>query len=159
MWATHPKVVIRIKAIVEHYAHHKAASKYQKLVSKPVSVSNDCSAWMANENMPTDIMNAKLLLSETEIQATWKDLRLIGRVDQAYVTQSNRVTLVDSKAHSTVTFRDQLQLSFYAYILLKNGYRIDEVSYIRSFAYDDIEYQEVDIIPAQTFIEILGLIE
>ncbi len=98
--------------------------------------------------------------SECEIQAIWKDLVLIGRVDQAYVDKQNKVILVDSKAHPSVTFSDQLQLSFYAYILRKNGHHVGGYGYIRSYAcQDDIEYLEVDIIPAQAFIEILRLID
>ncbi|MEZ9863893.1 PD-(D/E)XK nuclease family protein [Vibrio breoganii] len=161
-WATHPKISPRIRGLIEHFAHHKAVLKYQRLTSVPIQVatSSSCAvAWYESENMPNDLMSSKLLLSESDIQATWKDLRLVGRVDQAYESKQGKVILVDSKAHPKVTFRDQLQLSFYAYIMLKNGYRVSDVGYIRSFAYQDIEYLAVDIIPALAFVEILSLID
>ncbi|MEZ9922257.1 PD-(D/E)XK nuclease family protein, partial [Vibrio breoganii] len=141
--------------------HHRAVLKYQRLTSKPVQMTDSsCAlAWYESENMPGDLMSAKLLLSESDIEVIWKDLRLVGRVDQAYENKQGKVILVDSKAHPKVTFRDQLQLSFYAYIMLKNGYSVSDVGYIRSFAYQDIEYLAVDIIPTQAFVEILSLID
>lgn len=160
-WATHRKILPRVRGLVEHFSHHQAVVKYQRLASVPLpaSASNCAVAWSQRENMPLDLVTAKLLMSECEIKAIWQDLVLIGRVDQAYVDKQNRVILVDSKAHPSVTFSDQLQLSFYAYILRKNGHHIGDYGYIRSYACQDIEYLEVDIIPAVAFIEILRLID
>lgn len=157
-WATHRNVSPRIKGIVEHYAHHQALLKYQRFTS--VFTATNCAvAWLEHENMPLDLVSAKLLMSECDIGCIWKDLELRGRIDQAYQDSEERVILVDSKSHSQVTFSDQLQLSFYAHILRKKGYRLAEYAYIRAYNQQDIEYLDVDIIPARAFIDILKLID
>ncbi|EOX3447453.1 PD-(D/E)XK nuclease family protein [Vibrio cholerae] len=158
-WGTHPFITPRIRGIIEHHAHHQAVLKYQCANFPPQKViSADVERWMDSENMPSLIRSAALVMSEEIISTIHRDLRLHGRIDQLY-QYGGWHFLVDTKSHCETTFSDQLQLSFYSFVLSKNGYQVAPFAFIRSVYGNDVHYEELDIIPSETMVEIIGEVE
>jgi len=160
-WALHPKVKSRIRGIVEHHVHHLSVSKYQKLPKVHEKVLGDSGTsrekWFLSENMPTIIQDSLCVMSEENVRCLYADLVLIGRIDQLYGYNGQSI-LVDTKSHKKVTFADQLQLSFYAFILHTLKYKVTSVAFIRT-VYSTIQYHEVEIIPPSAMEEIFSLID
>ncbi|BBM67931.1 hypothetical protein VA249_45770 (plasmid) [Vibrio alfacsensis] len=153
-WGTHPTIEPRIRGIIEHYAHHQAVITYQvHTVPQP---SND-ESWLSNENMPTILRMANIVKSEENIEYIYRDLRLYGRIDQLYQYSGNFI-LVDTKSHKEPTFSDQLQLSFYAFILANIGFKVAPVAFIRS-VYNSVDYEQLDLIPPEVMREIIDEVE
>lgn len=154
-WGTHRSISPRIKGIIEHYAHHIAVSKYQ-LQSVPQPQNGD--SWLTNENMPSVVRLATLAKSEENIALLFRDLNLYGRIDQMY-QYDGTYFLVDTKSHASPTFSDQLQLSFYSFILSRLGYRMAPAAFVRSCYGNQVHYEAVDIIPHDAMSEIIGEVE
>ncbi|NGZ66606.1 hypothetical protein G6Z92_06350 [Vibrio aestuarianus subsp. cardii] len=161
-WALHKQVIPRIRGIIEHYVHHISVTKYQSLVPHPNSGSvvqhQHAAAWFDAENMPTILREANVALSESDVSIIYKDLRLNGRVDQLYKYRDGYI-LVDTKSHEEVTFRDQLQMSFYAIILYLKGYKLYDTAYIRSVRNGHVNYLELEIIPLDAMKEVLDSVD
>lgn len=154
-WATHPIIISRVRGIIEHHCHHEAVKKYQlTIVPRPTTDQS----WFSAENMPDIVRLASLSMSEERIQCYHKDFRMFGRLDQLY-RYSNFFFLVDSKSHKQPTFSDQLQLSFYSFILCSNGYAMGDLAFIRSIYDGKPEYHEVEIIPWAAMSEIINEVE
>ena len=152
---------IRARGILEHYAHSDAVLRYQSKQDNDRSVylpdhqnaSKNAILWFAVEKMPSELVNAYITLSEYEINCEFGNHLLIGRVDQLYQINKNYL-LVDTKSHVSATFSDQLQLSFYAYILRCKNYALLDYAYIRS-ARETVKYNSVEIIPHLAVLELL----
>lgn len=156
-WATQRSTKHRVIGLIEHYAHHQAVLKYQspKLTTPQVTLS-DKENWFENEGMPIALRQAKIEKSESDIACRFSDFHLLGRVDQFYLVKNIGV-LVDTKSHAKPTFKDQLQLSFYAFILQQNGYKIADYAYVRCANNVDVSYQEIDLLPLDLMKEIIEL--
>lgn len=153
-WATHPTVIHKVRGIIEHYCHHVAVRKYQlTTVVRPEAEQN----WFADENMPDAVRLASLVMSETPISCVHSEFRMHGRIDQLY--KLGTFFLVDTKSHEEPTFADQLQLSFYSFILHSRGYRMVDVAYIRSTYGNTTTYKVVEIIPLPAMEEIINEVE
>lgn len=161
-WAMHDKITPKIRGIIEHHVHHISVTQYQALtlnanflVEQP---SAEALSWFDAENMPRILRQSKALMSENEISHIYKDLKLNGRVDQVYQHDGYHI-LVDTKSHSSVSFRDQLQMSFYALILYFLGYKMYDTAYIRSVQNEQVTYLEVELIPSKAMTEILDYVD
>ncbi|ELA9367457.1 PD-(D/E)XK nuclease family protein [Vibrio parahaemolyticus] len=161
-WALHKQITPRIRGIIEHYVHHISVTKYQSLLPAAILSSGvqhqHAAAWFEAENMPAILREAKIALSESDISFTYKDLRLKGRVDQLYKYRDGYI-LVDTKSHDEVTFRDQLQMSFYALVLYLKGYKLYDIAYIRSVRNGQVSYLEVELIPVEAMKEVLDSVD
>ncbi len=108
--------------------------------------------------MPSVVRLATLAKSEENIAFLFRDLNLYGRIDQMY-QYDGTYFLVDTKSHASPTFSDQLQLSFYSFILSRLGYRMAPAAFVRSCYGNQVHYEEVDIIPHDAMSEIIGEVE
>jgi hypothetical protein len=159
-WVTQRAVKPRVAGLIEHFAHHKAVLKYQQS-SVPAGQLNlqveptERDEWFEQESMPEILRQATIEKSELDIECYHTNLCLIGRVDQLYLLNGFGI-LSDTKSHATPTFRDQLQLSFYAFILQSNGYQMADFAYIRC-AHGGVSYHVVDLIPTEVMKEIFQL--
>ena len=155
-WATQRSTKHRVIGLIEHYAHHQAVLKYQlPNLTIPQVPPSDKEHWFEDEGMPVELRQAKIEKSESEITCRFSDFLLLGRVDQFYLFGSAGI-LVDTKSHAKPTIEDQLQLSFYAFILEQNGYKIADYAYVRC-ANIGISYQVIDLLPSELMKEIIEL--
>lgn len=158
-WALSPKNIHIVKGIIEHHAHHLAVKKYQlDNVTNTKSISQDKIKWLEQENMPKLIASSKLIYSEKDISSNYKNIKLIGRVDQLYQLPPpyNEVALVDTKSHVSPTLSDQLQLSFYQ-VVLSERFAVAGFGYVRS-CFESVNYHSVDLVPVEAMKEIFDVI-
>lgn len=156
-WATQRSTKHRVIGLIEHYAHHKAVLKYQSHNrTTPQAPQSDKENWFECEDMPVELRQAKIEKSESNIACRFSDFHLLGRVDQFFLFRNTGV-LVDTKSHAKPTIKDQLQLSFYTFILQQNGYKMAEYAYVRCANNIGISYHAIDLLPLELMKEIIEL--
>ena len=143
-WACLDENKYRIRGVIEHFAHHVAAKKYQGRAGDNSQADNGQFSFTAHtqaqrdffqrENMPLELQNSVLQMSESDISASFKALKLFGRPDQ-------------------------MQISFYAAILALQGLKVGKHGYVRTVNGGEVAYVKLDVPPLEVMKEILDYIK
>ena len=90
--------------------------------------------WLQKENMPDDLYNSKLFLSEEQI-TTNTPIALHGRVDQVFKTDDDLLIPIETKTrkYHRIYSSDIIQLSVYRILLTqKYNYPVANYGYVRT---------------------------
>lgn len=118
----------------------------------------DTLTWWKTENMPRELRNATLFLSEKDI-STSVPVPIHGRVDQVYRTNKGLLVPLDTKLRpvSHIYESDIIQLSVYRLILL-HQYKLPVANYgyvrtvVETNAGDKIRYIKTDLLSEKAVI-------
>lgn len=132
------------------------------MVSKRRDASEYVSDWRNAENMPIELQRAVVFMNEQDIHMT-EPVRLHGRVDQVYLTNSRLLVAVDTKTrnrHRTYA-SDVLQLSLYGVILRQSALPVANYGYIRTVVYlsdarKSVRYHRVRLLPRHVVLKHAG---
>ncbi len=122
----------------------------------------DFKFWIQRENLPGELITAKLFMSEQDISC--RSPALHGTPDQVFETADDRLIPVDTKTrqHNKVYESDIIQLSVYRTILSKkfSSRNIAEYGYVRLVVDNPrygrkIRYAKVRLMPESEIVRLL----
>jgi len=112
--------------------------------------------WLKKENLPKELIKAKLFMSEKYISCT-SPRRLCGFPDQVFAVSKDLI-IVDTKSRDSniVYKKDIVQISVYAVILRKKykRKRVRDYGYIRIDNYRGISYKKVELLSEDEIINL-----
>lgn len=110
--------------------------------------------WILSENMPDELANAKLVMSEQYIHCK-KPRKMRGTPDQVYRRKDGYLIPIDTKTRDqyVVYRKDIVQVSVYKLILEQMGKRVEDYGYFRIVTPDGIKYIKRNLLSEQEVID------